>query len=138
LLLLLLFLSPLPAALESVTAMSNQSPLLENVIQLSYHSENLPPLWQVIYQEAIRGHHLLFHPTHVERYEIAVNSPSFWLDESLTDELETVVVQIVSCSDLQDMVRVIDALPDSQRQSLYFLYRRVLWTWRNYVKDQLN
>ena len=38
------------------------------MIQSNYPGLNLPPLWQVIYQEAVRGHHLLFRKVDIERF----------------------------------------------------------------------
>jgi hypothetical protein len=119
--------------------MSKSSPaILENFIELNYPGVNLPPLWQVIYQEAIRGHHLLFRRGDVERYEAATRVEDLWSDQAITDELELVTLRLVGCADLQAMIRVIDGLADGTRQSLYMMYRRVLWMWRNYIKDQLN
>ncbi len=118
--------------------MSNPSPILENFIELNYPGVNLPPLWQVIYQEAIRGHHLLFRRTDVERYDAVAQKSEEWTDQAITDELETISLRLVSCADLQAMIRVVDGLADGTRQSLYQMYKRVLWMWRNYIKDQLN
>lgn len=117
------------------------SPFLENFIQSNYADNlgvNLPPLWQVIYQEAIRGHHLLFRPSDVQRFERDAENNDAVIDTEFTEELELVALKLVECADLQAMVNVIDAMADSSRRSLYFMYRRVLWMWRNYVKEQLN
>jgi len=119
--------------------MSTQSSaILESFIHSNYPGLNLPPLWQVIYQEAIRGHHLLFRRGDIERYDAAAKASDVWLDQALTDDLEAIVVAVIGAPDLQEMVRLIDELPDARRQALYLMYLRVLWMWRNYVKEQLN
>ena len=117
---------------------SSSSALLEGLIHQNYPGLALPPLWQVIYQEAIRGHHLLFRRCDTERYETAATEAELWQDQAVTDELEAIAVDIVACPDLQSMVDLIDSLEDHTRRNLYLMYRRVLWMWRNYVKDQLN
>jgi len=119
--------------------MRPSSTLLENFIQENYYPEvNLPPLWQVIYQEAIRGHHILFQRADVERFEAAEGVSEPWLDSAFTEELEGLVVDLAGSADLQEMVHIIDDLPEATRRNLYYMYRRVLWMWRCYVKDQLN
>ncbi len=117
------------------------SPFLESFIHASYPGTNLPPLWQVIYQEAIRGHHLLFRPVDVARFEasaVGLGQSEAWLDQSITDDLETIVVQVIGCADLQGMINIVDALPEERRCNLYFMYLRLLWMWRHHVKEQLN
>ena len=117
------------------------SPFLENFIQSNYADTvgvNLPPLWQVIYQEAIRGHHLLFRPSDVELFERDADNHDTSFDSEFTEELELIALRLVQSAELQDMVNVIDALAYEARRNLYFMYRRVLWMWRNYVKEQLN
>lgn len=117
------------------------SPFLENFIQSNYADNlgvNLPPLWQVIYQEAIRGHHLLFSPADVQRFDRDAETTDAGIDTEFTEELELVALRLVECSELQAMVNVIDAMELTSRRNLYFMYRRVLWMWRNYVKEQLN
>lgn len=118
------------------------SPLSEAFIQSQFYGSglDLPPLWQVIYQEAMRGHHLLFNRQDAERYETELmhESAEMWASEAMTDELEMIVLKIIGCAELKDMVKVIDGLGEETRQNLYVFYRRVLWMWRNYVKERLN
>ncbi len=118
----------------------SSSAILESFIHANYPGMNLPPLWQVIYQEAIRGHHLLFRRTDVDQFDADMRSESaeMWASEALSDELEIIVLKLIGSSELKDMVGVIDALANETRQNLYVFYRRVLWMWRNYVKDNLN
>ena len=114
--------------------------LSESLIQANYPGANLPPLWQVIYQEAMRGHHLLFRRDDVETYEAldAATTDSRNYDIELSDELEIAVLKVVGCADLSAMVKVIDTLPGTTRRALYQFYKRALWIWRNYVKDNLH
>lgn len=120
---------------------SSSASLSESFLHHLYPETALPPLWEVIYQEAIRGHHLLFKRIDVERYDNSLDDSSdqtSWLDSALTDELELIALKIIGASDLQGMIRVIDALADGQRRDLYRFYRRILWMWQHYVKTRLN
>ena len=114
------------------------SSLSENFLQSQYPESTLPPLWEVIYQEAMRGHHLLFQRGDVERYDAIGIVRATWQDETLTDELELTVLKVIGSNELQDMVKVIDGLPDDQRASLYAFYRRALFMWQHYMKARLN
>lgn len=120
----------------------SSSPLSESFIQSQFYGAgmDLPPLWQVIYQEAMRGHHLLFKRPDAERYDSALSreSSDLWASEAMSDELEVIVLKIIGCSELKDMVKVVDGLAEETRKNLYVFYRRVLWMWRNYVKERLN
>ena len=117
--------------------MRPSSSLFESLIQQNYSETELPPLWQVIYQEAIRGHHLLFKRTDVELFEtILMNAHT--ADYSVFESLEEIVVNLVSSNDLNTMIQIIDELPITQRHSLFLFYQRALWIWKNYSKDQLN
>ena len=94
-------------------------------------------LWQVIYQEAIRGHHLLFKRADVDLFE-TIQMNAHTADYGVFESLEEIVVDLVSSNDLNTMIQIIDALPITQRHSLFLFYQRALWIWKNYSKDQLN
>jgi hypothetical protein len=89
---------------------------------------NLPPLWEVIYQEAIRGNHLLFHRIIADQSAVIPQ----------LDTVEEVVLSLLGCTDLQAMVHIIDQLTDNQYIGLYHLYRHVLRMWAGYSKDRLS
>lgn len=118
--------------------MRPSSPLLENFLHAAYPETNLPPLWQVIYQEAVRGNHLLFKRSDVENFDNQLTFTDHGTDLHIPEEVEYLVLNILSCPDLQSMVRLIDRQSDRIRRTLYELYRRVLWMWRHYVRGQLN
>lgn len=99
---------PLPFFILSLELIivSRSSPFLENFIHSTYPNTNLPPLWQVIYQEAVRGHHLLFNRHDVEQFDREPSSLDKGAELQIPEEVETIVLHIVECSDLQSMVRV--------------------------------
>ncbi len=111
---------------------------LENLMEQNYPGMNLPPLWQVIYQESMRGNHLLFQKNDVERYDQATSDHEAWLTEDLASNMEVVALKIIACSELAHMVKIIDSLEDKTRFNLYVMYRRVIWMWRNYIKNKMN
>lgn len=113
-------------------------PNLENLIQQNYPGPALPPLWEVIYQEAIRGHHLLFKKSDVEQFESEMHDVEFWSVEDDALDLELTALKVMSCYDLQAMVKMIDSLAIFKRRQLFSFYKRALLMWGQYVKSHLN
>jgi hypothetical protein len=103
-----------------------------------YPELDLPPLWEVLYQEAVRGNHMLFRKSDVELFELESEDMDFLNDQLLSEELELGALKVIACPDLQGMITVIDAMPYAARRNLYFMYRRVLWMWKNYAKGKLH
>lgn len=110
---------------------------LESLIKEAYAGPELPPLWQVIYHEAIRGHHLLFHPLDVARFEQERYVPGEDLS-TLYMKLETVCIRLMECSDLAAMTKIIDNLHSDDRRRLYDLYQRAIKVWNIHVKSSLH
>ena len=116
----------------------SQASILESFFISNYHDSNLPPLWQVIYQEAIRGHHLLFQKQDIERFGLEETSTTTQIDDSWSDDLEPVVLDLLHASDLGEMVDLIDDLAISQRRQLFRLYKHALWICSHYIKSQMH
>jgi hypothetical protein len=116
----------------------SQASILESFFVSNYHDSNLPPLWQVIYQEAIRGHHLLFRKQDVELFASETRTCTTTIDDSWSDALEPVIMDLLHATELRTMVDTIDALELTQRRNLFRLYKHVLWIWTHYVKTQMN
>lgn len=110
--------------------------ILESFITSNYASVRLPPLWQVIYYEAIRGHHLLFKRDDVAIFE--AENEAIWSDDLLDEQIERLLLRLIASPDLQSMIKIIDAQTLTTRQSLFNVYLRVLWIARNFIKSQLN
>lgn len=109
----------------------------EGFFQTLYPASNLPPLWEVIYQEAVRGHHLLFRREDVEQFDAIIEQEAVY-DDMLTDEIEMIVLKVMACSELNEMVKLIDSQAHASRRALFAFYKRSLWLWSNYMKAQLN
>ena len=108
----------------------------ENFFQTLYPTSELPPLWEVIYQEAMRGHHLLFQRNDVEIFENQVRDD--WYQEESSEEIELLVLKVLGCSELGEMVKVIDTTSIDARRRLFAFYKRSLLLWSNYSKSRLN
>ncbi len=112
--------------------------LPESLIQSNYPEMNIPPLWQVLYQEAVRGNHLLFDKKEVERFEEErVSFKPVW-DDLINEEIEEIATHLAGCSDLREMMDIIDSLTLKTRKTLYFLYVELLVIWKHALRSQLN
>ncbi len=110
----------------------------ESFFQALYPESSLPPLWEVIYQESMRGHHLLFKRTDVDLFETLSDTDDSWLEERLEGELERLVLKLLSKNELGDMVKLIDGEPEAMRRRLFAFYKRSIMLWNQYVKTRLN
>lgn len=112
-----------------------QKKSLEDLTEVFYPQVALPPLWQVIYHEAMRGHHLLF-----RKALVATPSGEAYLleKEEQQDYLVQIVMEILNCPDLKSMSAIIDGLPMALYQKIYLVYLKLLDWSRDYVKQQLN
>ena len=114
-----------------------KSALRENILLESYFNAPLPPLWEVVYQEAIRGHHLLFSKLEIANFESDRFKPVLMTEEE-SDQLADLVTAIAHCSDLQSMLDMIEAQSEPARYALYNLYKKMLSVWGDYRKQLLN
>ena len=110
--------------------------LPENILLETYFNTPLPPLWEVIYQEAIRGHHLLFSKRDVDAFE--TGSTREPMTESSADEVTELIMDLAHCSDLQSMLDMIEAQTESIRYALFSIYKKMLSSWGSYRKQLLN
>lgn len=108
---------------------------LEDLTEVFYPEVALPPLWQVIYHEAMRGHHLLFKKS----WNMSSSEPAYPLHlEEQQDHLVQIVIDILNCHDLKSMAAIIDSLSMGLYEKVYLVYLQLLDWSRDYVKLQLN
>lgn len=112
--------------------------LPESLIHSNYPDLNIPPLWQVLYQEAIRGNHLIFDKNECEQFEAERTSFSYSWEELVDEEIEEIVSHLAGCADLREMMDIIDAQTLEIRKTLYFLYVELLVIWKHYLRSQMN
>jgi hypothetical protein len=119
--------------------MSSSSPaLFEGLIQNQMQDSRLPPLWQVIYNEGIRGNHILFQRQDVLFFESQPLQLAEFEDSLQTDAMQRIVVQLIACPDLSSMADIIDSLSQDIKQSVYTVYKRMISTWGSHLKLVLN
>ena len=98
----------------------------------------LPPLWQVIYQEGIRGNHLIFSLNDIQKFESNKELKSMSIADLYDDHLEESILRLLCCTDVSGLIQTIESHSDAQKAKLYFLYLHALRVSRKYHKDSLN
>ena len=88
---------------------------------------NLPAPWDVIYQEALRGHHLLFSPA--DWTELSRTRPGHgdWPSgEVEADLLAEALVELSYCADLAEIRAFVASMSLGAKRHLHSLYLRNL------------
>jgi len=103
----------------------------------TYHTRDLlPPMWEIVYQEAIRGNHILFDDADVDPDTIVMQDASFQGD-GLT-KIEDVLVQMLASSDLTQIRAMIAGLSQVERQALFLIYKNLIQATSSMLKAQLH
>jgi len=97
----------------------------------------LPPLWRVIYYEAIRANHILFNPSDLAQF----NNQSNTLDTpTIKDDgiIEKMFVNLLKCSNISDSQLHINQQPYNYRQQIFTMYLRYIDSLKANIKQSLN
>jgi len=93
----------------------------------------LPPLWRVIYQEAMRGHDILF-PLVSPSDDITLGE----LDSNDDSHISDISCQIMAASDLSEMRVLIKRLQPTQVNTLRRILRCTFHRWQHSHRQSLN
>jgi hypothetical protein len=115
----------------------NQMPLDSEAILAEQYSQPdfLPPLWRVIFQEAMRGHHILFPRAIVEMMQ----EPSALLDIGTPGkDLEEFCVHLFAAPDLKSIQAMIHFLTIPEQKQLFLIYIQLMKSIRDSHKESMN
>lgn len=96
-----------------------------------------PPLWALIYHEAIRNNHLLFSHDDLTRFSSEAGSLHSQRQAD-KEQLCKTVCELFSCSDLSSMQSLITRLPYRLRADVFAIYLRFIDDWRQHARVGLN
>lgn len=109
------------------------SHLREDALSDLYETpEFLPPLWRVIYQEAMRGHDILFPANLGEDQRSDAHTPA---DDAQISEIS---YQLMAASDLAEMRGLISRLQPLQKKTLRRVLRCAFTRWQHTHRQSLN
>ena len=109
----------------------------------NFFESNVPPLplpmvWRVVYNEAIRGNHILFEAEDMKAIEEFYHSPEFKLKPENNTPMAKFAVKFFGSSDFREMKRLIKDLPLDQKVVALILYRRSISVWQDWLKRNLH
>ena len=110
---------------------TNLAPLEGMLLEQYSHPAFLPPLWRIIFQEAMRGNHLLFSRSLVS--EALLNSKI-----EVQDDLVEFCVHLYAAPDLKTIQAMIKLLPRHEQIQLFHIYLRQMESIRSENKASLN
>lgn len=113
--------------MKTVSSLCEDS-LLELYAQPSF----LPPLWRVIFQEAMRGHHILFSKPVLQAIESEPNL------ENPSESLEEFCVHLFAAPDLKSIKSMIGFLPTHEQKQLFGIYLNMMQSFRDENKRAQN
>lgn len=112
--------------------MKNVAVPFEGILNDQYSQPSfLPPLWRIIFQEAMRGNHLLFTKSiQAEALSIAPEQPN--------DELIEFCVHLFAAPDLRTIKSMIAFLPRDEQKQLFHIYLNQMTSIRDENKRSMN
>jgi len=120
--------------LAELLAMKTMSSLSEDLLMDQYAQPAfLPPLWRVIFQEAMRGHHILFSKSVLQSI-----SEDTKLNGESKESLEEFCVHLFAAPDLKSIRTMISFLPHDEQKQLFVIYLRLMQTLREENKSSLH
>lgn len=112
--------------------------IYENFFESNLAPLPLPMVWRIVYNEAIRGNHILFDAEDLKAIEEFYHSPDFKLNPENNVPITKFAVKFFGSTDFGEMKRLIKALPLDQKVVALILYRRSISTWQDWLKRNLH
>ncbi len=95
----------------------------------------LPPLWRVIFQEAMRGHHIIFPRAIVE----LMQDPTHYRNLGTpAKDLEEFCVHLFAAPDLKAIRTMINFLTIDEQKQLFLIYVQLMKSIRDTHKESMN
>lgn len=114
--------------------MKTMSSLSEDLLMDQYAQPAfLPPLWRVIFQEAMRGHHILFSKSVLQSIPEDMK-----LSGDCKESLEEFCVHLFAAPDLKSIRTMISFLPLDEQKQLFVIYLNMMQSLRQENKSSLH
>lgn len=129
-----MLLRPAVVAVE-FTVKSNSLTEAAIVDHLSPSASMLPPLWSVIYEEAVRGNHVLFDPSDIEAFQ---KNPIAHYDDAEIAWVVTYIAQQTVKTSLIELQATVRELSPAKRSLVFMLYMNAIQYFTAQLKRSLN
>ncbi len=106
-------------------------------------SRNVPwlqPLWSMLYNEGIRGNHLLFSKDEIEMFsgDQEVSNSKYLSEHGDNPLLQEVLYQLICCPDLRSMINLLKDQSYEVKKQTFTFYLRTLDHWKVLRAQRLN
>lgn len=112
--------------------------MYENFFESNVPPLPLPMVWRVVYNEAIRGNHILFDTDDIKAIEEFYHSPNFKLRAENNGVMARFAVKFFASSDFGEMKALFKGLTLEQKAVALILYKRSISVWKDWLKRNLH
>jgi hypothetical protein len=110
----------------------------ENFFESDIPALPLPMVWRVVYNEAIRGNHILFDAADLLAIETFYRTPDFRINPENSKDMTKFAVKFFGSSDFRAIKSMVKELTLEQKVIAFVLYRRSINDWQAWLKRNLN
>ena len=112
--------------------------IYENFFETDIQPLPLPMVWRVVYNEAIRGNHILFDGPDLKAIENFYRSPGFKIGVENSETMLKFAVEFFGSSDFRAIKDMLKTLTLEQKVIAFVLYRRSISAWQDWLKKNLH
>ncbi len=99
--------------------------------------DQYPLHWQIIYQEAMKSHHIIFDQEDILRFR-KIQLTTYKPQSIEIERLPSLAIGIYKAANIPEIKAYVKSIPFAQRELLFFFYLRALKIWRKSIANTLN
>ena len=118
--------------------MADYRAAIERMMATPRGFEWLPQIWHVIYEEGIRGNHILFQDSDLTSIRQAMTQGKLDWTTELDGEIEDRAVKLLRINNIEIIRRRVHLLSQDEKLALFLVYQCGLELWGSALKRSLN
>jgi|GEM_PF-1855692 len=100
--------------------------------------EWIPDIWHLVYEEGIRGNHILFQEQDLVAIRVLIARGKLDWDDEFGRSIEDRAVRLLHLNNIEIIRSKVSSLSDDEKLGLYLVYQCGLELWRSALKRRLN
>jgi len=116
--------------------MADYRAAIERMMATPHGFEWLPQIWHVIYEEGIRGNHILFQDADLVAFRQTMAQGN-WATE-LGGEIEGRAIRLLRLNNIDIIRSRVHSMPQNEKLALFMIYQCGLELWGSALKRNLN
>jgi len=126
--------------------MADYRAAIERMMATPNGFEWLPQIWHVIYEEGIRGNHILFQDSDLIAFRQSMaQGKNSWaselngeIAEKMDERIEAQAIRLLRINNIDVIRRRVQLLPQDKKLALFMIYQCGLELWGSALKRSLN